>query len=148
MTATTRRVIAPKTTPAAAFRWLLPLIAAAVLAGCFSGDAEALPLNAASFQEAHDRLGTMIELTQSGDVDAAEEEYSQAQAITQRINEALEEFPDSVIIRGAMLDVALLIRLELQERRRADFLAEHAERLRGVLGDAAAALGIDRPRGN
>ena len=148
MTATTRRVIAPKTTPAAAFRWLLPLIAAAVLAGCFSGDAEALPLNAASFQEAHDRLGTMIERAQAGDAAAAEEEYDQAQQITQRVNGALEELPDAVIIRSEMLDAALLIKQELDDRRRADFLAEHAERLRGVLRDAAVALGIDPPQGD
>ncbi|MCH8901876.1 MAG: hypothetical protein IIC88_06220 [Chloroflexi bacterium] len=133
----------------AAFRWLLLATAAAVLAGCFSGgDAEVPPLNAASFQEADDRLGTMIERAQAGDVDAAEEEYGQAQQITQRINEALEELPAAVIIRSEMLDVALLISRELDDRRRADFLAEHAERLRGVLRDAAAALGIDPPQGD
>ncbi len=141
-------MIAPKTTPAAAFRWLLLAIAAAVLTACLGGGDEAPPLNAASFQEAYDRLGTMIERAQAGDADAAEEEYVQAQQITQRVNEALEELPDAVIIRGAMLDVALLIRQELQERRRADFLAEHAERLRGILRDAAVALGIDRPQGD
>ncbi|MCH7838418.1 MAG: hypothetical protein IIC26_07905 [Chloroflexi bacterium] len=131
-----------------AFRWLLLAIAAAVLAGCFSGSAEAPPLNAASFQEAYDRLGTMIEQAQAGDADAAEEEYLQAQQITQRISEALEELPAAVIIRSEMLDVALLIRQELAEWRRADFLAAHAERLRGILRDAAVALGIDPPQGD
>lgn len=134
--------------PSAAFRWLLLAIAAAVLAGCFSGGDEAPPLNAASFQEAYDQLGTMIERAQAGDADAAEVEYVKAQQITQRINEALEELPAAVIIRSEMLDAALRIKLELEERRRADFLAEHAERLRAVLRDAAVALGIDPPQGD
>ncbi len=132
----------------AAFRWLLLAIAAAVLAGCFGGGDEVPPLDTASFQEAYDRLGTMIERAQAGDADAAEEEYVQAQQITQRISEALKELPAAVIIRSELLDVALLIRLELQERRRADFLAEHAERLRGILRDAAVALSIDPPQGD
>ena len=129
-----------------AFRWLLLAIATAVLTGCFSGSAAAPPLDAASFQEAHGRLGTMIEQAQAGDADAAEEEYLQAQQITQRVSEALEELPVTVIIRSEMLDVALLIRQELAEWRRADFLAAHAERLRGILRDAAVALGIDPPQ--
>ncbi len=148
MAVPTRRVIAPKTTPAAAFRWLLLAIAAAVLAGCFGGGDEVPPLNAASFQEAYDRLGTMIERAQAGDADAAEEEYAQARQISQRVNEALEELPGAVIIRSEMLDASLLIGQELDDRRRADVLAEHAERLRGVLRDAANALGIDPPQGD
>ena len=135
-------------TAPAAFRWLLLATAAAVLAGCFSGGDEVPPLNAASFQKADDRLGTMIERAQAGDVDAAAEEYGQAQQITQRTNEALEELPAAVIVRSEMLDVALLIRQELAEWRRADFLAAHAERLRGILIDAAIALSFDPPLGN
>lgn len=131
-----------------AFRWLLLAIATAVLTGCLSSSAEAPPLDAASFQEAYDRLGTMIEQAQAGDADAAEEEYLQAQQITQRVSEALEELPVTVIIRSEMLDVALLIRQELAEWRRADFLAAHAERLRGILIDAAIALSFDPPLGN
>ena len=134
--------------PATAFRWLLLAIAAAVLVGCLSGGDEVPSLNAASFQEAYDRLGTMIERAQAGDADAAEEEYFQAQQITQRLNKALEELPGAVIVRSELLDAALLIGRELDDRRRADFLAEHAERLRGVLRDAAVALGIDPPQGD
>ena len=134
--------------PPAAFRWMLLAIAAAVLAGCFSGgDNKVPPLNAASFQEPYDRLGAMIERAYAGDADAAQEEYIQAQQNIQRVNEALEELPAAVIIRSEMLDAALLIGQELDDRRRADFLAEHAERLRGVLRDAAVALGIDPPQG-
>ncbi len=130
--------------PPAAFRWLLLAIAAAVLVGCLSGGDDEVPsLNAASFQEAYDRLGAMIERAQAGDADAAEEEYVQAQLNIQRVNEALEELPAAVIIRSEMPDVALLIGQELNDRRRADFLAEHAKRLRGVLRGAAVALGID-----
>ena len=135
-------------TPAAAFRWLLLAIAAAVLAACFGGGEEVAPLDAASIQEVHDRLGTMIERAQAGDADAAEEEYVQVQQITQRVNVALEELPDAVIIKSEMLDVALLIGQELDDRRRADFLANYAERLRGILGDAAAALGIEPQQGD
>ena len=135
-------------TAPAAFRWLLLAIAAAVLASCSGGGAAAPPLDAASFQEAYGRLGTMIERAQAGDADAAEEEYVQAQQITQRISETLEELPATVIIRSQMLDVALLIRQELAEWRRGDFLAAHAERLRGILRDAAVALGIDPPQGD
>ena len=98
MTAPTRRVIAPKLRPAAAFRWLLLAIAAAVLAACFGSGDEVPPLDAASFQEAYDRLGAMIERGQAGDADAAEEEYIQAQQITQSINRELLELPDAVII--------------------------------------------------
>ena len=132
----------------AAFRWLLLAIAAAALAGCFGGGDEVPPLDAASFQAAHDRLGSMIERGQAGDADAAEEEYVQAQQISQRVSEALDELPDAVIIRSEMLDAALLIGRELDGRRRADVLAEHAERLRGILRDAAEALGIDPPQGD
>ena len=135
-------------TAPAAFRWLLLATAAAVLAGCFSGGDEVPSLNAASFQEAYDRLGTMIERAQAGDADAAEVEYVRAQQITQRINEELEELPAAVIIRSEMLDAALRIKLELEERRRADFLAEYAEDVRSLLGDAAEALGIDPPPGD
>ena len=131
-----------------AFRWLLLAIAAAVLTGCFSGSAAAPPLDAASFQEAYDQLGTMIERAQAGDADAAEVEYVRAQQITQHINEELEELPAAVIIRSEMLDAALRIKLELEERRRADFLAEYAEDVRSLLGDAAEALGIDPPPGD
>ena len=135
-------------TAPAAFRWLLLATAAAVLAGCFSGGDEVPPLNAASFQEAYDQLGTMIERAQAGDADAAEVEYVRAQQITQHINEELEELPAAVIIRSEMLDAALRIKLELEERRRADFLAEYAEDVRSLLGDAAEALGIDPPPGD
>ena len=131
-----------------AFRWRLLAIATAVLTGCFRGSAAAPPLDAASFQEAYDRLGTMIEQAQAEDADAAEEEYLQAQENTQRISEALEELPAAVIIRSQMLDVALPTRQELAEWRRADFLAAHAERLRGILIDAAIALSFDPPLGN
>ena len=90
----------------------------------------------------------MIERAQAGDADAAEVEYVRAQQITQRINEELEELPAAVIIRSEMLDAALRIKLELEERRRADFLAEYAEDVRSLLGDAAEALGIDPPPGD
>ncbi len=134
--------------PAAAFSCLLLAIAAAALAACFGGGDEIPPLTSASFQEVDDRLGTMIERAQAGDADAAEEEYLQARLFSQRVNEALEELPGAVIIRSEMLDATLLIGQELNGRRRADLLAEHAERLRGVLRDAAVALGIDPPKGD
>ena len=135
--------------PPAAFRWLLFAIAAAVIAGCFSGGDDAVPpLNAASFQEAYDRLGAMIERAQAGDADAAQDEYIQAQLNIQSVNAALEELPDAVIIRSELLDAVLLIRRELDDRRGADVLAEHAEDVRSLLGDAAEALGIDPPQGD
>jgi hypothetical protein len=117
-----------------------------IMPACGGGTAsDAQPLDAATFQEAHDELGTLIEEAQAGDPDGAQEAFARALATAGPVDRVLAGLPEQVIVRADLLDVMVRIEMELASTRRTDVLAELAEEMRRALADAAEALGLERP---
>lgn len=124
------------------------MVTALALLACGGGSDEvpAPSLDAAGFQRGYDQLGTMLDRASAGDVDAAEEVFTQAFPLTRLVSEALAALPQEVITRAALVDAATRIEMELGDQRRADVLAGFAEDARQALADAAEALGTERPQ--
>ena len=128
-----------------ALLWRLLFVLAAVLfLACSDSDGDSV--DAAFIQETYDQLGAMLDRASAGDVEGAEDAYTELLPAINLINRSLQGRPDAVIVRAELIDSSNVIRIELAENRRADVLAAYAENARAVLQRAAKELELDPPR--